>query len=82
MIEIPVERLSPDTLKAVIEDYVARDGTDYGDAEVAFDVKVEQLKRQISSGAVVITYDPNQETCTLLTRHQFQTQLQLIADNP
>ncbi|MEZ5530061.1 MAG: YheU family protein [Porticoccaceae bacterium] len=72
MIEIPPERLSPELLDAVIEDFVSREATDYGAAEVDFQVKVEQVKRQIARGEVVITFDPVTESCNLLTRHQFR----------
>lgn len=72
MIEIPMDRLSPELLEAVIEDFVSREATDYGDQEVGFAVKVAQVKRQIAAGDVVITFDPDSETCNLLTRHQFR----------
>lgn len=72
MIEIPPERLSPELLDAVIEDFVSREATDYGAAEVDFPVKVAQVKRQIARGEVVITFDPVTESCNLLTRHQFR----------
>ncbi len=72
MIEIPVDRLSPELLQAVIEDFVSREATDYGVHEVDFSIKVAQVERQIASGEVVIIFDPDSETCNLLTRHQFR----------
>ena len=36
-IKIPTDRLSPDTLQSVIEEFVSRSGTDYGDKEVPID---------------------------------------------
>ena len=70
MIAIPFDRLAAETLSAIIEEFVAREGTDYGAAEVGFEVKVEQVKRQIEGGDVVICFDPTSETCTLMTRTQ------------
>ena len=67
-----MDRLSPELLEAVIEDFVSREATDYGAQEVDFAVKVAQVKRQIATGEVVITFDPDSETCNLLTRHQFR----------
>lgn len=72
MIEIPLGRVSDDILNAIVEDFIAREGTDYGSSEVGFEAKVEQVKRQIDRGDVVITFDPETESCNLLTKHQFQ----------
>ncbi|MEH6466747.1 MAG: YheU family protein [Porticoccus sp.] len=72
MIEIPLARISGDILNAIIEDFIAREGTDYGSSEVGFETKIEQVKRQIERGDVVITFDPETESCNLLTKYQFQ----------
>lgn len=71
MIEIPLDRLSPEILKAVIEEFVLREGTDYGASETSMGSKIAQVRRQLDSGDVLITFDPVTENCTLLTRHQF-----------
>ena len=72
MIEIPLDRLSPEILKAVIEEFVLREGTDYGVQEVSLQSKILQVEGQLARGDVLITYDPATETCTLLTRYQFR----------
>ena len=71
MIEIPSERLSRDILGAVIEEYILREGTDYGVQETSLESKIKQVHRQIVQGDVLITFDPVTENCTLLTRNQF-----------
>lgn len=71
MIEIPSERLSRDVLSAVIEEYILREGTDYGVQEASLESKIKQVHRQIIQGDVLITFDPVTENCTLLTRNQF-----------
>jgi uncharacterized protein YheU (UPF0270 family) len=76
MIEIPLARISDDILNAIIEDFIAREGTDYGSSEVGFETKVQQVISQIERGDVVITFDPETESCNLLTKHQFQRFLQ------
>ena len=75
MIEIPVDRLSPDLLICIIEEFIQREGTDYGMSEVALADKIQQVKRQIERGDVVITFDPQTESCNLLTRSQFRRYL-------
>ena len=72
MIDIPLASLSDELLTAIIEGFVAREGTDYGSSEVDFEAKIQQVKRQIERGDVVITFDPETESCTLLTKYQFQ----------
>lgn len=71
MIEIPLDRLSSDVLNGVIEEFVLREGTDYGVTETSMDNKIAQVRRQLDRGDVLITFDPVTENCTLLTKHQF-----------
>ena len=72
MIEIPSEQLAPDTLDAVIESFVLREGTDYGEWEVSLADKIAQVRRQIRAGDIVLVYDESLETCNLLTRREFE----------
>jgi uncharacterized protein YheU (UPF0270 family) len=75
MIEIPLERLSPDLLSAIIEEFIQREGTDYGVSEVSLEDKVQQVKRQMEQGDVIITFDSETESCNLLTRAEFKRHL-------
>ena len=70
MFEIPPERLTDDVLTAIIEEFVSREGTDYGAVERDFAAKVAQVKRQIQKGEVAIVFDPESESCNLLTRRE------------
>lgn len=72
MIEIPVDRLSAEVLNAVIEEFILREGTDYGVREAGMDNKIAQVHRQLTKGDVMITFDPATKNCTLLTKNQFQ----------
>lgn len=72
MIEIPPDRLNRDTLHALTEAFVLREGTDYGDHEFELSTKVEQVMGQIARGDVVILFDPETETCNLLTRREYR----------
>lgn len=66
--KIPPSALDPATLQSLIEEFVSRDGTDYGVTEVSLTTRVDQVQRQLAAGLVVIWYDPESETCTLLPR--------------
>ena len=65
-LKIPYEQLNPDTLHGVIEEFVTRDGTDYGEVEVSLETKISQVLRQLKSGKAVIVFDQATETCNIL----------------
>lgn len=64
--EIPYTQLPEDTLRAIIEEYITREGTEYGEREYTLEQKVEQLKKQLQRREVLISYDPDTQTCQLL----------------
>jgi uncharacterized protein len=68
-VEVPWEAISPEALRGLVESFVLREGTDYGDREVSHDTKVEQVQRQLRRGEVVILFDPMSESVTLVNRH-------------
>lgn len=67
---IPHRELSEEALQGVIEDFVTRDGTDYGEEEIPLAVKVAQVKRLLDSGHYRIVYDPGLQTVTLMPKDQ------------
>ena len=66
MLKIPWNELSAEGLHGLIEEFINREGTDYGEREFSLTEKVEQVKAQIMRGDVVIVFDDNSETCNLL----------------
>lgn len=75
---IPPERLTEQVLRGIIEAYILRDGTDYGDVEVALEAKVEQLLPQVVTGKVLVVYDEKLESVSLMTRQAYEDQ-QLVS---
>lgn len=65
-IKIPYNQLSPEALHGVIEEFVTRDGTDYGEREISVETMVAQVLDQLRSGKAVIVFDPDSETCNIL----------------
>ena len=65
---VPWQQLAADTLQNLIEEFVTRDGTDYGESEIPLTTRVEQVQRQLRSGEVVIWFDSVTESVTLMTR--------------
>jgi uncharacterized protein YheU (UPF0270 family) len=71
MIEIPPHKLPADLLTSVIEEFINRDGTDYGDREISLKEKIEHARVKISQGDVILTFDQETETCNLLSKNDF-----------
>ena len=65
-IKIPYGQLSPEALQGVVEEFVTRDGTDYGEVEVSLETKIAQVMNQLKSGTAVIVFDQKTETCTIM----------------
>jgi uncharacterized protein YheU (UPF0270 family) len=63
---IAPQRLSAEALKAVIERFVLREGTDYGKQEIELSRKIDAVRRQIDSGKALIVFDPATESITIL----------------
>lgn len=66
--EIPHQQLEPETLQALIEEFVLREGTDYGKTEVSLEQKTRQIKDQLDSGRVVIVFDATTDSCTIIRK--------------
>ena len=66
---VPYDQLSPEALNGVIEEFVTRDGTDYGEKEVSLETKMSQVLSQIKSKKAAIVFDQESETCTILSNN-------------
>lgn len=73
MMIIPHQQLSPEALLGLIEDFVTRDGTDYGEHEVPLATKVAQVRRQLERGVSVIVFNDEDESCMIVLREQLPT---------
>ncbi|MFT7687870.1 MAG: hypothetical protein ACI9FB_003228 [Candidatus Azotimanducaceae bacterium] len=63
---IPWQSLSNDALRGVIEDFVSREGTDYGHSEYSLDQKVEQVKAQLQKNEATIVFDDELGSCSIV----------------
>ncbi|MCK9230735.1 MAG: YheU family protein [Syntrophales bacterium] len=63
---IPVSRLSPEALEGVIGEFISRYGTDYGEIEVSWEAKFNQVKSRLESGLAVLLYDVDTGTTTIV----------------
>jgi hypothetical protein len=64
---IPHGALAADLLRGVVEAFVLREGTDYGEKEFSLEQKVVHVMGQLERGDVQILFDPNSQTVDLVT---------------
>lgn len=69
MIEIPFQMLKKTTLNALIEEYVTRDGTDYGETELSILEKSAQVIEQIKTGETVIVFDEESQSHNIVAQN-------------
>lgn len=63
---VPHTALSSGALIALVEEFVTRDGTDYGDQECDLETKKAGVMRQLEAGDIVVVFDPESETATIV----------------
>ena len=63
---IPMTALQPSTLRALVEEFITREGTDYGDVVYGLEQKVEMVMTQLRRGTAAIEYDEDSDSCTLV----------------
>ncbi|MBL7249393.1 YheU family protein [Alcanivorax marinus] len=69
---VPWSDIDRATLDNLIEEFVTRDGTDYGEQEVATATKVEQVRAQLKRGEAAVVFDEATETVSVMTREQLR----------
>ena len=69
---IPWQDLGPETLDSLIESFVLREGTDYGEHERSLEQKVADVKRQLQNGEVLLVWSELHETVNIMPRNQFR----------
>jgi uncharacterized protein len=69
-VEVPYSELSADLLNAVIESFVLREGTDYGEKELSLEDKVARVAAQLRRGEAKIVFDPESSSVTIVVGHR------------
>ena len=64
--QIPWQALSDEALSGVIEEFVTREGTEYGAEEISLEEKCLEVRAQLASGEAIITFDDEQLTCSII----------------
>jgi uncharacterized protein YheU (UPF0270 family) len=62
---IPWQSLEPETLQALIEEFVSRSGTDYGATEASLESKVRAVRRLLEMKKAHIVFDAESGSCDI-----------------
>jgi hypothetical protein len=65
-IEVPYDRIDPETLRNMIQEFVTRDGADWGEAGCTLEDKVEQVLRQLRDRKVKVVFDLTSQTANIV----------------
>lgn len=66
--EIPYDLLSKDALRSLVEEFVTREGTDYGHRDWDLERKVEAVMRQLKYGEAAIVFDEESSTPNIVLK--------------
>lgn len=67
-IDVPYEQINPETLRNLIQEFVSRDGADWGDVGCSLEDKVDQVFRQLKTGKARVVFDLKTETANIVVQ--------------
>lgn len=67
-VRIDHRELSPEARRGLIEEFITRQGTDYGLVEASMGSKIRDVERQLDSGEANIFFDTLEECANILPR--------------
>jgi len=63
---VPLDRINPDTLRKMVEEFVTREWSDLADTDYTFEDKIEQVIQQMRDGRANVVFDLTSETCNIV----------------
>jgi uncharacterized protein YheU (UPF0270 family) len=68
---IPIDKLSNQVLNGIIQEFVSREGTEYGDQDISVDEKVAQVTQQLQQGTALLVFSELHQSVNILPSDQF-----------
>ncbi len=78
---IPHKELNPDTLRAILKDFLTRDGTEYGENETPIAERIDFVLRQHRAGNAFILYEAESASFSISSREQMTDQEPFAIDD-
>jgi len=69
-VEVPYASLQPATLRALVEEFITRAGTDYGVHEKTLDEKIADVMRLLRRGEARIVFDARTTTANIVVQQR------------
>ena len=63
---VPIDQIDPETLYRLVEEFVSREGTDYGHTDIDLGTKVKQVMGALYAGDAVIAFDERLNSATII----------------
>ena len=70
---IPWQDLDSDTINNLLEHFVLREGTEYGEHDVSLADKVDEVRQQLKQGLAVIVYSELHESINIVSKATFSS---------
>lgn len=70
---VPLEKLSDTALVGLIDEFILREGTDYGHSEPSLDEKRSRVRKQLNAGETLVVFDLDEQSASLIRRQQIGT---------
>jgi len=67
-VEVPYLDINPETLRNMIEEFVTRDGADWGDAGGSMEDKIKQVLRQFEAGKIKVVFDLTSQSANIVSK--------------
>ena len=67
---VPYEQIPGNLLDKLLDSFIGREGTDYGEIELSLEEKRDNLKKLLKESTVFIAFDGESETFNLLSKEQ------------
>jgi uncharacterized protein YheU (UPF0270 family) len=65
-VDVPLDRINPETLRKMVEEFVTREWSDLSDADCTFEDKIEQVLQQLKDNKIKVVCDLTSETCNIV----------------
>ena len=66
-VEVPCDRIAPETLNNLIAEFVTREWEEIGDSSATLDDKIDQVRRQLQEKRAKVVFDLRTETCNIVS---------------
>ena len=64
---VPINRINPETLRKMVEEFVTREWSDLADSDYTFEDKIEQVLQQLKDNKIMVVFDLTSETCNIVS---------------